>query len=696
MGIFLIWIKQSSLENQFLSSQFNNVVEIKAIIRSDPVLKSGKIFGSNRRADEYSLLVKLIQINDRKINLPARLKYDSNISLQMDQYISAKVRLIKTRESKVAALAVAQESISILSPPRKLFHITEVIRENFRNHSNGSLSDSLVPGLVVGDTSLQNNEFKEQMQKVGLSHLTAVSGANFVLVASFLLWLLQFMVKKLKHRLIIVLLVLFLFIFLVRPTPSVLRAAVMTLVVLIARYRGESSRGIASLGAAITLLILLDPFQAIDPGFALSVLATTGILLIAPIIESRLENVLKLKWLVESIAIPVSATILCLPVILLLSNQFSLATIPANIFVAPAIAPITVLGFLSAVITTFIPIIGLILFKVASYFANYIVLISGVMDKFPSIHFNDTRLFILIFILLLALLLQHRQKAALVIAALLLTQIVFVTISWPGRDWQLANCDVGQGDAMVINLGRNSAIVVDTGPDSNAIDRCLRALSIKSIPLLILTHFHSDHVGAILGVKKNRSIGQVWISNLSQPISTYERVIKELSGIKVRSVSKGESYKFPNSDTSIEVLWPQANQLNFAQLPGDGSKINNSSISMILRTKYISLFAGGDIEPEVQELITNSGLLSDIDILKVSHHGSAYQYLPMLDILKPEVAIISVGRENTYGHPDGEFLKELDKRSIAVWRTDISGGISVAPSNKIRVTGKEWWKIKWG
>ncbi len=139
MGIFLIWIKQSSLENQFLSSQFNNVVEIKAIIRSDPVLKSGKIFGSNRRADEYSLLVKLIQINDRKINLPARLKYDSNISLQMDQYISAKVRLIKTRESKVAALAVTQESISILSPPRKLFHFTEVIRENFRNHSDGSV-----------------------------------------------------------------------------------------------------------------------------------------------------------------------------------------------------------------------------------------------------------------------------------------------------------------------------------------------------------------------------------------------------------------------------------------------------------------------------------------------------------------------------------------------------------------------------
>ena len=139
--------------------------------------------------------------------------------------------------------------------------------------------------MVLGDTSLQSNDFKEQMQKVGLSHLTAVSGANFVLVASFLLWCLQFIIKRIKHRLIIVLIVLFLFIFLVRPTPSVLRAAVMTLVILIARYRGESTKGIASLGAAITLLILLDPFQSIDPGFALSVLATAGILFLLSLIH---------------------------------------------------------------------------------------------------------------------------------------------------------------------------------------------------------------------------------------------------------------------------------------------------------------------------------------------------------------------------------------------------------------------------
>lgn len=614
----------------------------------------------------------------------------------MDQVIKTEVRLIKTRERKVAALAVAKDSITILSPPRTLFNLTEIIRDKLRTHADGSIAASLVPGLVLGDTSLQSNQFKNQMQRVGLSHLTAVSGANFVLVASFILWLLQFFIKKNQNRLIIVSFILFLFIFLVRPTPSVLRAAAMTSVVLIARYRGETSRGIAALGAAITFLILIDPFQAIDPGFALSVLATAGILLLSPLIEIKLQKLIKSQWLIEAIAIPVSATILCLPIILLLSNEISIATIPANILVAPAIGPITVLGFLSAILTPLLPTIGFLFFSIATYFAKYIVLISGAMDKFPSLHFNETRAYVLIFIIFALLVLKRRTKIAMLVIFVILIQIIFSETSWPGKNWQVVNCDVGQGDAMAINLGNKSAIVIDTGPDSKLIDDCLRDLKIRKIPLLILTHFHADHVGGVTGVLKNRTISQVWISNLHQPESSYSESIKALQDISIRNVKMGEIYTFTKDDTEIKVLWPNLASENFTQLPGDGSKINNSSIAILLRTKNYSLFSAGDIEPEVQELISKSGLLSDVDILKVSHHGSAYQYLPMIDLLKPEIAIISVGAKNNYGHPDLEFINELEKRSISVWRTDLSGGISVAPSNKIRATGKEWWKIRWG
>jgi competence protein ComEC len=318
------------------------------------------------------------------------------------------------------------------------------------------------------------------------------------------------------------------------------------------------------------------------------------------------------------------------------------------------------------------------------------------MDKFPSLHFNEARVYVLVFILFALLVLKRRGNIAIVMIFVIIVQLVFSEISWPGKNWQVVNCDVGQGDAMVVNLGQNSAIVIDTGPDSKLIDDCLTELKITKIPLLILTHFHADHVGGITGVLKNRSIRQVWISNLHQPETSYSESIKALQNISVRTVNMGETYTFTKDDTEIKILWPTSVTENFTQLPGDGSKINNSSIAILLRTKNYSLFSAGDIEPEVQELISKSGLLSDVDILKVSHHGSAYQYLPMIDLLKPEIALISVGAKNSYGHPDLEFIRELEKRSISVWRTDLSGGISVAPRNKIRATGKEWWKIRWG
>jgi competence protein ComEC len=275
-------------------------------------------------------------------------------------------------------------------------------------------------------------------------------------------------------------------------------------------------------------------------------------------------------------------------------------------------------------------------------------------------------------------------------------QLITSFFAWPGSGWQVANCDVGQGDGLVVNLDGGNAIVVDVGPEPEKMDQCLKKLGIKAIPLLILTHFHSDHVGGISKVLQNRKISQVWISNLAQPEAAYQSTIKELSGIDIKVVQQGEKYLLPKFATQVLVLWPKSQLGQMPSLPGDGSEVNNSSVSVIIKTKSLSIFAGGDIEPAAQELITNSGYLSKVDVLKVSHHGSAYQYLPMLDKLDPKVALISVGLGNSYGHPDQQFIAELVARRIQVWRTDKSGGISVATPNKIRVTGKEWWQIRWG
>ena len=470
----------------------------------------------------------------------------------------------------------------------------------------------------------------------------------------------------------------------------------MSAVVILAKYFGERSFGVPSLAAAVMVLLLLDPIQSTDPGFALSVLATAGILLLSPLIEDKLSQKTKTTWIVQSISIPVSATIFCLPVIVLLSNQISLVSVPANILVAPVIAPITLLGFVAAIFAPVTPFFSAFLLLLATPFAHWIVIISQSMADLPAISFNRSFIFFLVFVAVLIGLIIRRKLLIYLAILFIAIQLITSHFAWPGSGWQIANCDVGQGDGLVVNLGEGNAIVVDVGPEPEKMDQCLKKLGIRSIPLLILTHFHSDHVGGISKVLQNRKVTQVWISNLAQPEAAYQSTMKELSGIDLKIVEQGERYLLPKFATQVLVLWPKLLLGQMPTLPGDGSAVNNSSISVIIKTKTLSIFAGGDIEPAAQEMISSSGYLSQVDVLKVSHHGSAYQYLPMLDLLNPKVAIISVGQGNSYGHPDHQFIAELISRNIKVWRTDQSGGISLATPNKIRVTGKDWWQIRWG
>ena len=689
-------MRQLALNNQFLANHFNQKAEIEGVIQSDPYIKIGQVIGSNKLNDQYSALFKLTKINGTKVDLPTRLKFELNNKVVIYQKISLDSKIVKSRERKIAALLIASGPIKIISDSRKIFTTTSVIRDSFKKLAKPSDAGALVPGLVLGDTSLQSADFTDQMRRVGLSHLTAVSGANFVLVATFLLWVLKYFVTNLRLRLQLVFVFLLVFIFLVRPTPSVLRAAVMTGVVLVARARGEKSFGLSSLGCAIALLVLIDPFQSVDPGFALSVLATAGILIFSPIIKVRLLKYIKVDWLVEALAIPISATVFCMPVIVLLSDQFAPVTIPANILVAPVIAPITVLGFISALLSPFLAKFSEIILLFTNPFSSWIVWVCHKMNDLPVITFTQSGLFLAIFALVVVAFLYRKLWIVITASALVISQLFFSAVMWPGMGWQIANCHVGQGDGLVVNLGGGSGILVDTGPDPAKIDRCLHKLKINKIPLLVLTHFHADHVGGISSVIKNREIGQVWISNLPKPEQTYKLVISELSKLKIRTVQQGDKFVFQSNQVEIRVLWPRGQVQEFASLPGDGSAINNSSISLMIKSRDFSLFTAGDIEPEVQELITNSGYLSEVSILKVNHHGSKYQYLPMLDLLNPKIAIISVGAGNTYGHPDPAFIGELRRRNIQVWRTDYSGGVSVASPNKIRVTGKEWWRIRWG
>ena len=265
--------------------------------------------------------------------------------------------------------------------------------------------------------------------------------------------------------------------------------------------------------------------------------------------------------------------------------------------------------------------------------------------------------------------------------------ILLLASTWihrfPSGDWQVAQCDVGQGDSLVLNLGSHRAMVIDVGPDSSAEDRCLRQLGIKEISLMILTHFHADHVEGLEGALNGRRVGALWVSTNSEPQVESQRVYELMGKTPITIVHQGMRTSI-ESKIKIAVLWPETSVRAFESMPGDGSAINNSSVGLLIETRDYSLFAAGDLEPPAQSQI--APLLHRVDIYKVSHHGSKYQDETLMKILNPQVAIISVGEGNSYGHPALSTIAALRQGGARVVRTDRDGAIALsAHGHKISI-----------
>jgi competence protein ComEC len=295
-------------------------------------------------------------------------------------------------------------------------------------------------------------------------------------------------------------------------------------------------------------------------------------------------------------------------------------------------------------------------------------------------------------------LIKFKKWLALFLLLIIATLIIVLPGSWPGSNWAVANCNVGQGDGLAINLGNNEALVIDVGPDSKLMDECLSDLGVKRIPLLVLSHFHADHVHGLEGALAGRDISNVWVSNLDQPKSERDTAFLLLGTTPIHQATAGERIEFKSArgPVKIEVLWPTKSQSSFEALPGDGSAINNSSVALLITVGKLRIFSAGDLEPQAQEALLALRKIDPIDIYKVSHHGSSFQFLPLLSALHPKIALISVGAENSYGHPAPSTVNALEVLGAKTLRTDQDGAVSVDGALKIRTKRNDWWNISWG
>jgi competence protein ComEC len=164
VGVVLVGFRQAALNNQFLLSKIDSHVVAEGVVLSDPILKTGQVIGSYRKPDQNSALFKLLDIDGTRVDLPLRIRFASSEKIEIDQRISMRMYLVKSKERKVAALGIVTGEISIKRVERKLFKVTSIIRDKFRNLTPSNQAGALIPGLVLGDTSLQSALFTEQMR----------------------------------------------------------------------------------------------------------------------------------------------------------------------------------------------------------------------------------------------------------------------------------------------------------------------------------------------------------------------------------------------------------------------------------------------------------------------------------------------------------------------------------------------------
>lgn len=591
----------------------------------------------------------------------------------------------------LAAVISTGRAPAVIREPGDLLDAAAIVRDGIRA-SVAPLDvaeRSLIPALVVGDDQSMPVELVEDFQVSGLTHLSAVSGTNLTLVVGFVLILARWAGVRARGLIVIGAIGVVGFVLLARTEPSVVRAAAMGSVALIGMGSGGRQQGVRALGVAVFGLLLFDPWLALSLGFALSALATAGILFLAPPWRDALMGWLP-RWAAEAISVPLAAQLMCTPVVAAISGQVSLVAVVANICVAPAVGPATVLGLAAGFSMLVADPVGLLLGRMAGWCAWWIVAVAEHGATLPTAAVgwaaswtSITMLSALCVVCVLAMpALLVRRRWSLCLALLMLVAVVrpVPTIGWPPEGWVMVACDVGQGDALVLNAGNGSAVVVDVGPDPTLMDQCLDRLRVDQIPVVVLTHFHADHVAGLSGVNADRSVGELEVTALTEPADGAAVVeawaLEEAVPVSVPSL--GEVRRV--GQLTWQVVGP-SQQFGSASSSDEGSEANNASVAMLVAVRGVRLLLVGDMEPEAQqELNRRSGPAMQqlgVDVLKVPHHGSGYQDAALLSGLGARLAVISVGEGNDYGHPAPETLALLAKSGMQVARTDIGGDVAV-------------------
>jgi len=623
---------------------------------------------------EFYGVITNIKVDENKIELLLRSKEnllvnyyfdDSNqINLNLGDYVkiigsltepsnNSNFNLFNYKKylySKKIYHIVSAESIQILKNNKNLFFI---IKNKIIDKIEEMDNRAYVKAFLLGDTSEIDPNIRKSYQVNGVSHLFAVSGMHI----SFISGILYFFMRKangiLKH--IIVISFLIFFAFLVNYSPSVMRSILLVLFSLINKKLNLKIKPFDIFLTLTCLFLIYNPYLIYNSGFLYSFVISGFLIYYKEKIQSKnyILGVLKVSYITFLASFPIT-----------IWNFFELniLSILFNVFFVPLVAFIVFPVSLLSLIFTFLVPIHMLFINILESISLYCSQITILTFIFAKPH-----IIVVLFYYVIVILMLHDKKY---IIFFILSLFVHFNINRFNNYPVLTFLDVGQGDSLLLELSKNKGnILIDTGGSynnsnhyisSNTIIPYLKSKGVKQLDYLIITHGDYDHMGESINLVNNFKVEKV-IFNCGE----YNDLEKEL--IKVLDKKKIPYY------SCIKELNIDDNKLYFLNNKDYGNENDNSSVIYTELNKYKFLFMG-DAGVEVEEDLIEKYNLDDIDILKVGHHGSkTSSSKTFIGEVNPTYSIISVGKNNRYGHPNDSVLETLENSII--YRTDQDGSV---------------------
>lgn len=578
------------------------------------------------------------------------------------------------------------------------------IQKYIKDTINGTLTDeegNLLLAILLGDKDKLSEDIQESFKTSNLSHMLAVSGAHVSYIILGLTYVLQNSIIGKKNGKIVCIFFLLVFMAITNFTPSVTRACIMAVLTLFSGIVYRKSNVYTNISVAALITLIFNPYSLLDLGFQLSYGGTIGIIIFIKRIQEKKSNSKVVNYIKQMALVSIYANIIIIPIMMYHFNTVSLTFIISNIMASPILGIIVINGFLFIITSiTVKPLIRLIAIFIKPIL-SILIKISQICSKLPFSNILVVTPYMFNVISYYAIILyciksKKNNKCKIIICLLIVLILInFIIYIFPQK-LRIFFIDVGQGDSTLIITPDKKTVLVDGG-GSDSFDVGEKVLlpylldrRILKVDYVLISHFDTDHCGGILTIMEKVKVKNIIISEQAEHSENYERFKKLMIHKKIRliEVKKGDKIKIGRY-SEFKILFPTSRLLS-------ENPLNNNSIVAQFNYNNFKMLFTGDIEKLAeQQILKTEKAEIRADILKVAHHGSKTSSIPeFIKAVRPKIALIGVGKNNTFGHPNQQTIKNLENIKCRIYRTDLQGEIIIKIDQKGRMNVKSKLKIK--